>query len=112
MPACRASFMVGAVCLVVAMQWLAAAPARGAGGVWGAGGYPYVDGLVCNESGLTSPLASWDFGTGGPAFLTTPVRSNGQQDNAVPPFASLGRQTTASVTPGRDGFASAADIAT
>lgn len=112
MPGCRPSFIVGAVCLVVAVQWLAAAPARGAGGVWGAGGYPYVDGLVCNASGLTSPLASWDFGTGGPAFLTAPVRSNGQRDNAVPPFASLGHQTTVSVAPGRDGFASAADIAT
>lgn len=112
MGACRPALVLGAACAVLAVLWSAAVPARAAGGVWGAGAYRYVDGLVCNEAGETSPLVSWDFGTGGLAFLTAPIRSNGSQDSAVPPFARAGRQSTASVTPGRDGFVSAGDIAT
>jgi len=107
---CGRALVVGAA---AALALLApAAPARAAGGVWGAGGYSYVDGIVCIETGQTSPLASWDFGTGAPAFLTAPVRSDGQQDSAALPFAAIGRQTTTPVAPGRAGFTSAGDIAT
>lgn len=111
MGACRPALVVGAVCVVAAL-WSVAGPARAASGVWGAGAYRYVDGLVCTQAGEMSPLASWDFGTGELAFLTAPVRSDGQQNSAVPPSATVGPQAVAAVTPGRDGFASTADIAT
>lgn len=103
------AFGFGSLSLIL----LTAAPAAAAPGVWGAGQYPYLDGVVCAQAGgRSAPLASWDFGTETPAFLTQVVTSTGIQDSAVLPFPSSGAQETSPVTPGQDGFTSAADIAT
>lgn len=90
---------------------LLARPADARSGTWGAAGSTYLDGLVCSTGTQTSPLASWDFGTGSPAFLTAPVVSDGVTDSAALPFAAAGPQDVTPVQPGDLGFATAADIA-
>ncbi|MEO6884928.1 MAG: hypothetical protein ABI232_01395 [Jatrophihabitantaceae bacterium] len=98
---------------LLALLALDSVPATAAPGTWGAGQYTYLDGVVCDQAdGSTAPLASWDFGTGAPAFLTEMVTSNGLQDSAALPVPSAGAQYTNAVAPGQDGFTSAADIAT
>ncbi len=82
-----------------------------AAGVWGAGQTPYLQGEICTDATTSSPLAAWDFGTGSPAFLLTPVTSTGTTDSARLPSAANGGQSLAPVVPGSDGFTSASDIA-
>lgn len=96
--------------LVVTSLVAVASPAGAAGGFWGAGNYPYRGGLVCSTGTVTSPLTSWDVGASGPGFLVAPLTSDGQQDSAAPPLATAGAQQRLDVTPGTDGFTSAADI--
>lgn len=96
---------------------LAPTAADAAPGSWGAGQYPYLDGVVCTtDSGgtpLTSPLVAWDLGNGrSPGFTTSALTSDGTTDSAAPPLTSVGAQSVADVTPGIDGFTSDADIAT
>jgi hypothetical protein len=96
---------------------LAPAAAAAAPGSWGAGQYPYLDGIVCTTEGgtgqLSSPLVAWDLGGGrSPGFTTSALTSDGTTDSAAPPLASVGAQSVADIAPGVDGFTSDADIAT
>jgi hypothetical protein len=104
--------LAGLLLVALALVSVHLPAAAAAGGEWGAGGYSYVAGSVCSAGARTSPLVSWDVGVGGPTFLTEPVTSDGVEDSGAPPFPSVGPQQTATVAPGVDGFASAADIAT
>jgi hypothetical protein len=91
-----------------------AVPAAQAGtGSFGAGQYPYTDGVVCASGPTTTPLAAFDFGAGAaPGFLVGAVSSTGAVDTAALPFASAGVQSSAPVALGTDGFMSDGDIAT
>ncbi|SDJ45849.1 Ig-like domain (group 1) [Frankineae bacterium MT45] len=97
---------------VVASTLFGMSSAGAAGGTWGAAHYRYLDGTVCTSGSTTTPFASWDFGSHTPAFLVTPVISNGSIDTAALPFATTGRQTSGAVATGEYGFSSDADIAT
>lgn len=114
----RAAAALTAAVLALLLPAFVTAPAAvAAGGTWGAGAYPFLNGKVCttdqNGAPVTAPLTSWDLGSGrAPGFLTSTVTSNGTTDSAAPPLPSVGTQTVSSVTAGVGGFASDADIAT
>jgi hypothetical protein len=81
-------------------------------GTWGVQQATYVDGMVCSNGSVTSPLAAWNFGDTGLDFLLDPVTSSGFTDSALlPQPGSPGRLVTP-VSPGQYGMGSAADVAT
>ncbi len=102
-----AAMIVGAGSLAFAQ------PVSASAGTWGAGQYPYNAGVVCTSGTTTSPLATYDFGSGySPAALTSVVTSTGTTDSAALPYPTSGPQTTVAVAPGMLGFSSPADIGT
>jgi len=101
--------LAAAMIFVVIGGWCRAAAVAG---TWGATNAPYLDGIVCSDGATSAPFASWDFGTGSPAFLLAPVTTANGIDSARLPVAANGPQSTAAVYPGLAGFNSATDIAT
>jgi hypothetical protein len=104
---------VAAVLCALAAIGFGAAPASADSGLWGVGGYTYVNGVVCDAAPSTTvPLVSWALGgSADPAFLTQGIESSAGLDTGAPPVASLGLQSESEVTAGTDGYASTADIA-
>ena len=113
-----------AVATAMVLGLLLAVPAAAAPGAprppnsWGAGSYPYLDGVVCRSlpgtaAQISTPLVSWDLGgAGAPAYLSSPVTSTEGIDSAAPPLPAVGPQAVRNIVAGDQGFASDSDIAT
>ena len=87
------------------------APARAAGGTWGAGHYRFADGRVCTDAGGTSPLAAWTVDGGHRAYLTQAVTSDGRLDSAAPPVPAAGTPQPANPVTAGGSFAGDSDVA-
>ncbi len=95
---------------LIGVLLVAASPtAQAAGGVWGVGQFPYSDGVICSSGASTTPLVSWPVGTGGsPAYLVSPITTDGIADTGTPPSKG---GTVGPLAPGQYGFTTAAVIA-
>jgi hypothetical protein len=61
-------------------------PATANPGTWGAGNFPYSNGVVCNSDDGSVPLVAWNIaGNPGPAFTLGGLASRSGLDDGIPP---------------------------